>query len=98
MRGRVVQKRHWRGSIGLAHACVVGGAYWIGLLTVSDWLKFSMIDCNFKSFGLFSHREGDLRVIRPFVYTRERDLRDFAEKVKKIPLDSFRYKTVSFIL
>lgn len=29
----------------------------------------------------FSFREGDLRVIRPFVYVREKDLRLFAEKV-----------------
>ncbi|XP_033632009.1 uncharacterized protein LOC117293705 [Asterias rubens] len=28
----------------------------------------------------YTVKEGDLRVIRPFVYTRERDLRDFAEK------------------
>ena len=27
-------------------------------------------------------REGDLRVIRPFVYVRERDLRSFAASVK----------------
>lgn len=26
-------------------------------------------------------REGDLRVIRPFVYAREKDLRSFADKV-----------------
>lgn len=30
-------------------------------------------------------REGDLRVIRPFVYTREKDLRDFAES-RKLPV------------
>ena len=29
-------------------------------------------------------REGDLRVIRPFVYVREKDLRNFAEKVRSI--------------
>ena len=29
----------------------------------------------------FLHREGDLRVTRPFVYVREKDLRSFAEKV-----------------
>jgi tRNA(Ile)-lysidine synthase TilS/MesJ len=27
------------------------------------------------------YREGDLRVIRPFVYVREKDLRMFAENV-----------------
>lgn len=30
---------------------------------------------------LYLFREGDLRVIRPFVYVREKDLRLFAEKV-----------------
>ncbi|XP_022086161.1 uncharacterized protein LOC110976840 [Acanthaster planci] len=30
----------------------------------------------------YTVKEGDLRVIRPFVYTREKDLRDFAEKAK----------------
>ena len=29
----------------------------------------------------FSFREGDLRVIRPLVYVREKELRMFAEKV-----------------
>ena len=33
-------------------------------------------------------REGDSRVIRPFVYVREKDLRSFAEKVKLINLES----------
>jgi hypothetical protein len=32
------------------------------------------------SFAYF--REGDLRVIRPFVYVREKDLRQFAEEVR----------------
>ena len=42
----------------------------------------------------FEHffREGDLRVIRPFVYVREKDLRSFAEKVKLINL------VISFVL
>ncbi|XP_038055890.1 uncharacterized protein LOC119727885 [Patiria miniata] len=30
----------------------------------------------------YTVKEGDLRVIRPLVYTREKDLRDFAEKAK----------------
>lgn len=30
---------------------------------------------------VFSFREGDLRVIRPLVYVREKELRRFAEKV-----------------
>ncbi|XP_071500517.1 uncharacterized protein [Diadema antillarum] len=30
----------------------------------------------------YSVKEGDLRVIRPFVYVREKDLRDFAEQAK----------------
>ena len=29
-------------------------------------------------------REGDLRVIRPFVYAREKDLRHFADKVTQL--------------
>ena len=32
-----------------------------------------------------AHREGDLRVIRPFVYVREKDLRNFAES-QKLPV------------
>ena len=34
------------------------------------------------SHSIMAFREGDLRVIRPFVYVREKDLRTFAEKVK----------------
>ena len=30
-------------------------------------------------------QEGDLRIIRPFVYVREKQLRDFAEK-EKLPV------------
>ena len=30
---------------------------------------------------LFLYREGDLRVIRPLVYVREKELRSFTEKV-----------------
>lgn len=33
----------------------------------------------------FRFREDDLRVIRPFVYVREKDLRHFAE-TKKLPI------------
>ncbi|CAH1777963.1 unnamed protein product, partial [Owenia fusiformis] len=33
----------------------------------------------------YTVKEGDLRVIRPFVYVREKDLRDFAEQ-KKLPV------------
>lgn len=36
---------------------------------------------------LFIFREGDLRVIRPFVYVREKDLRMFAEQVKANTVD-----------
>ena len=35
--------------------------------------------------NLFICREGDLRVIRPFVYVREKHLRQFAEE-KKLPV------------
>ena len=31
--------------------------------------------------NFFLFREGDLRVIRPLVYVREKELRNFAEKV-----------------
>ena len=38
----------------------------------------------YKNVSLFCcFRQGDLRVIRPFVYVREADLRAFAEQVRK---------------
>lgn len=40
----------------------------------------------------FSFREGDLRVIRPFVYVREKDLRLFAEKVFLALLLNYSYQ------
>lgn len=39
-----------------------------------------LLEILFRRF-LFSFREGDLRVIRPLVYVREKELRVFAEKV-----------------
>lgn len=33
------------------------------------------------SYIFVVYREGDLRVIRPFAYVREKDLRNFADKV-----------------
>ena len=47
-------------------------------------------------------REGDLRVIRPFVYAREKDLRHFADKVTQLlyndVLSVIRYYSLVFFL
>ena len=43
------------------------------------WFSSSVFSSYFISIAF--HREGDLRVIRPFAYVREKDLRNFADKV-----------------
>ena len=45
---------------------------------------------------LYLFREGDLRVIRPFVYVREKDLRLFAEKVLQNFIPKFLCKAEVF--
>ena len=45
------------------------------------WELASLVSCFPWFRSVFFFREGDLRVIRPFVYVREKELRRFAEKV-----------------
>jgi len=46
---------------------------------MEDIFNYIQLLLNFIANMVFAHRERDLRVIRPFVYVREKSLRQFAE-------------------